>query len=392
MKPSASALFAIIQSMKNQQPNSSKRVQTKQDQTKRAQTKQLDTELTLNKQLEQFLSERRQPDFRTEQFFKHYYQHLITDFEQITTWSKDLRLALSQEIEFSTLKVKKQQVSKGQETVKVLFSLKRQPTAQVEAVLLRFQDGRNSVCVSCMAGCPLGCQFCATGQMGLQAKLTSREIVDQVLFFARLLKEEHQKNNSQATKPPKITHVVYMGMGEPMLNLGPVLSSVKVLTDLKKFGLSKRRLTISTAGHLPGLKKFIQQGYIANLAVSLHVPNQALRAKLMPVAKLYPLEQLMAVLTEYVQLTNKQITYEYLLLKEVNDQPKQALELAKLLRDRLAHVNLIAYNQVPGSAFQAPQEKTIKEFSQILADQGISNTIRVSLGQDIKAACGQLAS
>lgn len=332
--------------------------------------------------IQNFLKERNQPDYRLGQFNHHFYQELVESFDEITTWSKDLRQELKDDILFSTLKKETEQVSKSGDVVKTLFSLKRNSRWQIEAVLMRYKDGRNSVCVSCMSGCPVGCSFCATGQMGLQTNLTSREIVDQVLYFARMVKKDDQK----------ISNVVYMGMGEPMLNLEGVEGSLDVLMAEKKMGMSKRRITVSTVGYVNQFKKFIvEDGYRPQIAISLHAPTQKLRAKLMPVANVFPLDQLFEAIDQYVELTNKQVTYEYILIDGVNDQPKQAHQLADLLEDRLAHVNLIPYNPVPHSSYERSKQQTVKHFSKILNESRVSNTVRVTMGDEIDAACGQLS-
>ncbi|MBD3250085.1 MAG: 23S rRNA (adenine(2503)-C(2))-methyltransferase RlmN [Candidatus Pacebacteria bacterium] len=330
--------------------------------------------------VKQFIQDNDLPSYRLDQFNHAFYQELIGSFAQLTTWSKDLRAQLEQTIEFSTLNKEVEQVSSRGDVIKTLFSLKRNPQWKIEAVLMKFADGRNSVCVSSMSGCPVGCQFCATGQMGLQTNLEAREIIDQVLYFGRKLKQQNEK----------VTHVVYMGMGEPLLNLEAVEESLDVLMAEDKLAMSKRRITLSTVGYISQFRKLLQDGYRPQIAVSLHAPTQELRAELMPVAKLFPLDELMEALVEYEKLTNKQVTYEYILIDGVNDQPKQAHQLSELLENRLAHVNLIPYNPVPGVDFSSSSEGKIQAFSRILDEQGISNTVRVTMGQDIDAACGQL--
>jgi len=333
-------------------------------------------------QVQFFLEKNNQPTYRLAQFNQAYYQHLINSFDELTTWSKDLRAQLAQQLEFSTLTLLKEQISADGNTIKVLFSLNRQPELKLETVLMRYRDGRNSVCVSCMVGCPVGCTFCATGQMGLKINLTSREIIDQVLYFARLVNKEEQK----------ISNVTYMGMGEPLLNLEAVEASLDVLMAEDKFGLGKRRITISTAGFPDQLKKLIDDGYRPRLALSLHAPDQELREQIMPIAKNYPLDQVFEAIDYYVEKTNKLVTYEYLLLKGVNDSDALAKQLGHLLKNRLAHVNLIPVNPVDNTPYQRPTQERVRQFSKVLAQSGVSNTVRVTMGDDIKAACGQLST
>jgi len=333
--------------------------------------------------IENFLQERQQPSYRLQQFNQHYYQQLIESFDELTTWSKDLREQLKQEFSFSSLNLVKKQETKDQSTIKVLFALNRSPEDKLETVLMRHDDGRNTVCVSCMVGCPVGCTFCATGKMGLRTKLTGQEIVDQVLFFARWLKD----------KDEKITNVVYMGMGEPMLNLDAIEGSIDILIDSEKMGLSQRRLTLSTAGFPEQIKKFVDDGYDqVKLAISLHAPNQKLREKMMPIARQFSLKELFAALDYYQEKTNKLVSYEYILIKGLNDSPEHAQQLADLLAGKLAHVNLIPFNPVPGTGYQRPKRQQVSQFSKLLTDAGISNSIRVTMGDEIDAACGQLSS
>lgn len=335
------------------------------------------------KQVEDFLKKHQQPAYRLEQFNRHYYQQYVSSFAEITTFSKDLRNQLSQEINFSSLELEKVVKSPQGKTLKALFSLKRKADYRLETVLMRHEDGRNTVCLSCMVGCPVGCSFCATGQMGLKTKLTTQEIVDQVLFFARWLKE----------KDEKITNIVYMGMGEPLLNLEAVEESIDIIIDSEKMGFSQRRLTLSTAGYAPQIKRLVDDGYDQlKLAVSLHAANQELREKIIPVARVYNLDELFSALDYYVERCNKLVSYEYILLAGLNDSIQDAQKLSQLLAERLAHVNLIPYNPIQGVNYKTPTQETVKKFAQILTKEGISNSIRVTMGAEIEAACGQLSS
>lgn len=330
-----------------------------------------------------YLQQQGEPAYRLDQFNRHFYQQLVTSFAEITTFSKGLRQELEEKFDFSSLETETVIESPQGNTLKAVSSLKRESQLKVETVLMRHTDGRRTVCVSSMVGCPVGCSFCATGQMGFKTNLTAREMIDQILFFARWLNE----------KDEKISNIVFMGMGEPLLNLKAVEKAVDIIIDPDKLAMSQRRLTISTAGYPAQIKQLVADGYDQlKLAISLHAPNQELREKIMPVASVHPLDELMAACDYYVNKTNKLVTYEYILIAKINDQPIEAEELVQLLQNRLAHVNLIPYNPIDQASFTTPNPKQVKKFSQILSKAGVSNSIRVTMGAEIDAACGQLAN
>jgi 23S rRNA (adenine2503-C2)-methyltransferase len=330
--------------------------------------------------LEGFIVQNNLAKFRLKQFNKAYYQDLITDFSEISTWPKDLREKAAAEIDLAPLTLEKELVSAKKDTIKVLFKRKKDGQ-RIETVLMRHKDGRNTVCISCMVGCPVNCSFCATGKMGFGGNLDANEIIEQVMYFQRML----------VKKKTKVSNVVFMGMGEPMLNLAEVEKAISAFTDEDKLALSKRRITISTSGYVPQFKKLIQDGFRGRVAISLHAPNQELRQKMMPVAKIYPLDQLIAVLDEYVELTNKRVSYEYIMIKGLNDKEDHARQLVELFANRLAHINLIPYNPIRGESFERSKRDQTEYFKSILEDHGISVSIRYTMGDDIDAACGQLA-
>jgi 23S rRNA (adenine2503-C2)-methyltransferase len=232
-----------------------------------------------------------------------------------------------------------------------------------------------------MSGCPVGCEFCATGKMGFNRNLTYREIIDQILYFQRLL---YKKNKS-------VTNVVFMGMGEPMLNLDNVSKSVKIINHPKKLSIGIRRVTISTVGYVPQMREFFTDRHKPRLAISLHAPNQEIRKKIMPtISNQHPMDELFQFIDWYEDELNKRITYEYTLIKGINDQPDHAIELSKLLYKRLALVNVIRFNPSPGLPFESPNEDTLERFVKILNNRDINTTIRYSMGDDIGGACGQL--
>ncbi len=330
-----------------------------------------------------YLQKQGEPSYRLDQFNHHLYQELVSSFDEITTFSKELREQLKEKFDFSSLETETLVEAPSGSTLKAISCLKREPQLKVETVLMRHEDERRTVCVSSMVGCPVGCSFCATGQMGFKTKLFAQEMIDQILFFARWLNEREEK----------ISNIVFMGMGEPLLNLPALEETIDLIIDPNKMGISQRRLTVSTVGYPDQIKQLVADGYNQlKLAISLHASNQNLREKIMPVARIINLDDLMRACDDYVAKTNKLITYEYILLANLNDQPAQAKELGLLLKDRLAHVNLIPYNPIDQESFTTPEPVKVKSFSQILSSAGVSNSIRVTMGAEIDAACGQLAN
>jgi 23S rRNA (adenine2503-C2)-methyltransferase len=280
------------------------------------------------------------------------------------------RALLEERVPFSTLEpIHEARSADG--TVKALFHT--QEGHPVEAVLMRYRDGRRSVCVSSQSGCPLTCTFCATGQMRFRRNLTSWEILDQALHFRRL---------------EPIDHVVFMGMGEPMLNVDAVLGAARRLPDL---GVTHRRTTISTVGWLPGLRRFVDEvEEPIRLALSLHAPADALRSGLMPVNDRYPLDDVLAECRRYFELRRRKVFVEYVLLDGVNDSAEHAHELAELLDRRVFKVNLIPYN--PTGMYDGSPRERIAGFKAVLDDARLPATVRLTRGRDIAAACGQLAA
>ena len=318
------------------------------------------------------------PKYRVTQFNQKYYKGYISSFDELNTWPKDLREKLKEEIPFSKLIFQSLNSSKDGSTQKVLF--KTTQGNYIESVLIKEKE-RNTVCVSCMSGCPVGCIFCATGQMGLNESLDSQQILDQILYFARYLKLKNEK----------ITNIVYMGMGEPLLNLENVSRSVLAITDNDKMAFSKRRVTVSTSGYVQHLRSFIDKNLGVKLAISLHAPNQKLRDFLMPhVSKSNSINNLFKVLDRYVEKTNKRVTFEYVLLRDINDSIDNAKELANLLKGELCLVNLINYNENECLPFK--KSKNTPLFKKILEERGVTCTVRKSLGEEIKGACGQLSA
>ncbi|MBN1779423.1 MAG: 23S rRNA (adenine(2503)-C(2))-methyltransferase RlmN [Candidatus Buchananbacteria bacterium] len=316
-----------------------------------------------------------QPSFRLKQIKQLIFKDLIADWSLATTLPKDLREQLKQNFD---LTINAELNFSGQnQTSKALVTFNDE--SKIETVLMSHADNRHTICVSCQVGCPMGCAFCATGKLGLKRNLTSWEIVLQVLLFARYLKEKEQK----------VTNVVFMGMGEPMNNFANVIEAIETLHDPDGFNLGARHFSISTCGLIPGIEKLSNYSLEVNLAISLHAPNNQLRSELMPVNNAFPLEKLLAAVDSYIKKTNRKVMFEYLLIDGVNDTIENAKELAVLMKKPLYFVNLIVYN--PTGNFKPSSSGRVKKFKEILEKSGVDVTQRYSFGQDIKAACGQLA-
>jgi 23S rRNA (adenine2503-C2)-methyltransferase len=310
-----------------------------------------------------------EPAYRTRQVWEWTARGAVT-FDEMTNLPAQVRRRLAEEVPFSTLElVHEARSSDG--TVKALFH-----TAEghpVEAVLMRYRDGRRSVCLSSQSGCPLTCTFCATGQMRFRRNLSEWEILDQALHFRR---------------QEPVDHAVFMGMGEPMLNVDAVLAAARRLPDV---GVTHRRTTISTVGWLPGLRRFVDDvTEPIRLALSLHAPTDALRSELMPVNDRYPLEDVLAECTRYFALRHRKVFVEYVMLDHVNDSVEHARELADLLDSRVFKVNLIPYN--PTGMYDGASRERIAAFKGVLDEARLPATVRLTRGRDIAAACGQLAA
>ena len=293
-----------------------------------------------------------------------------TSYGEMTNLPAALRDRLAERVPFSSLETATETLAKDG-TLKVLF--RTHDRKRLEAVLMRYRDGRRSVCVSSQSGCPLTCTFCATGQMQFGRNLTAGEILDQALHFRRI---------------EPIDHLVFMGMGEPMMNLDAVLEAARRLPEV---GVTHRRMTVSTVGWLPGLKQFVDEvEEPIRLALSLHAPTDALRSKLMPVNDRYPLEDVLAECRRYVRLRGRKVFVEYVMLAGVNDSVENAAALAKLLDPKLFKVNLIPYN--PTGTYEGSSREQIARFKAVLDRARVPATVRLTRGRDIAAACGQLAA
>jgi 23S rRNA (adenine2503-C2)-methyltransferase len=324
--------------------------------------------------------EKKIPRFRALQIFQAVGQQGAKNYESISTLPRQLKESLSKDFPIFSIQPVRTMVSADKNTEKTLFEL--HDGLKIEGVLMKFKDGRHSVCISSQAGCQLGCKFCATGTMKFGRNLTYEEIADQVLFFAQRLQ----------TSGEHISNIVYMGMGEPFMNYEQVLQSARVINDKRGLNIGARHITVSTSGIVEGIEQFADEDIQLNLAISLHAPNQELRQKIMPIARKYSLDQLMHAARQYIEKTHRRISYEYVMLKGINDSPKEAEELGRLLKGQLCHVNLIPYNATDIANIEGSPRENIFRFRDIVKDAGLPVTIRVTLGQDIAAACGQLAN
>lgn len=317
------------------------------------------------------------PTYRLKQAYSAIFKQLIESWDEASNLPLELRTTLNQEC---SLKIKSTTLeSSDKKTVKAKIIL--ETGEAIETVLLRHSDGRNTVCVSSQIGCPLGCTFCATGKIGFKRNLNCWEIIEQILFFARYLQKEKQR----------LSNIVFMGMGEPLLNYDQVIKAIKFIKAEDKLNIGARRISVSTVGIIPGINKLAAEPLQLNLAISLHAPNNHLRSQLIPINKKYPLKELLIAVNNYLNKTKRRVMIEYLLLKDINDSVKEAKELAEILRNSLNgpfFVNLITYN--PTDKYKVSNTEKVSAFKKILLNAGLKVTQRYRFGQEIKGACGQL--
>lgn len=336
-----------------------------------------------------------EPDYRALQIWEGLYRELLNSPDEFTSLPKSARQKLAENFShgrtgkngfqtFSSFQPISTQVSSDGETIKTLFSIEGGQT--VEAVLMRYAK-RRTLCISTQAGCAMGCVFCATGQMGFKRQLSSGEIIEQVLYYARQLALEHEK----------VTNVVVMGMGEPFHNYAATMRAIRQLNNAHGFNLGSRRFTVSTVGLIPGIRQFTRDHTQINLAISLHAADDVLRSQLLPINRKYPLDDLLSACLEYVQFTHRRLSFEWALIQGVNDTPEQAHLLAQRLKafhqggSILCHVNVIPLNPTHKYEGHASTHQRALAFQSILEQAGIPCTIRLRRGIDIQAGCGQLA-
>lgn len=325
----------------------------------------------------------KQPRFRADQIWQWIWQKMARDFGEMSDVSRKLREKLSEIASISWPEVSA--VQEARDGV-VKFLLRLADGAQVETVLIPSTDREGNTrwtqCLSSQVGCPMRCAFCATGQMGFERNMTMGEIMGQVLVARDYL-------NDRRPDWPILRNLVFMGMGEPLLNLSALMPALKAMAHDKGFNFSPRRMTVSTCGLENGLKVLGESG-LAFLAVSLHAPTQELRSAIMPGAAAWPLDKMLAALRQYPLKTRERITFEYLLLGGVNDSLEHAGALARIVGSMKGKLNLILYNEVPGLPFRTPSPENVEKFQRFLCDRNITAIIRKSKGADIAAACGQL--
>lgn len=317
-------------------------------------------------------------EFQAKQLLDWVYQKNILDWASMTNLSKELRQNLSKVLKLKVLELVRVQDSDDQETYKFLWKMR--DGSLVESVLI-CSGARRTVCVSSQVGCPAKCAFCASGKNGFFRNLRPAEIVEQVIQINHWLKP----------KGESVSHIVYMGMGEPLKNYDPVVRSIRMISDPSLLNLSQRRITVSTVGIVEGIRRLAGEGLKVNLVLSLHAPNQKIRIKIIPYARKYPLDEIMKAMDEYSHKTKRDITYEYILIAGINDHPDHAHELAHMLHGKQCTVNLIPYNPVQGLHLKRPDRKAVKNFRSVLFGSKVVNTCRYTKGDDIAAACGQLA-
>lgn len=320
------------------------------------------------------------PAFRAKQLCSAIYQQGINDYQEITTFPQTIKDKLASALPIFSIKPVLHVISQKKDTEKALFEING--GFRIEAVLMKYRDGRNTICISSQAGCQMGCKFCATGTMKFGRNLTYEEIFDQVLYFHCKLMQQGER----------ISNVVFMGMGEPFMNYDNVMDSVRLLNSPDGLGLAARRITVSTSGVVDAINKLTEDPLQVNLALSLHAPTQEIREKIMPIAKRWKLDELIAAIDNYSDKTHRRVSYEYVMLKGINDSEQTAEELAKISKDKFKHINIIPYNSTDIENISGSDRATILNFQKILQNAGVSATVRVTMGEDIAAACGQLAN
>lgn len=336
-------------------------------------------------QMEAFMESIGEPAYRARQVYKWIYQKQTASFYEMSDLPKELRLLLDERAEISIPRVLKQRAS-ADGTRK--FLLEMNDKKKIETVVIPQSNDKNTrytLCISSQVGCPIGCTFCATGMGGFQRNLQAYEIVGQVLGSRRELGKRLKKTDEEL-----ISNIVYMGMGEPLLNYDEVIKSVYILNDHKGINIGQRHISISTSGEAAGIEKLARADLQVTLAISLHACDNKLRNELVPINRKYPLEMLIRAVKDYTNLTRRRVTFEYVMLDEVNIRRQDADAMIKMIKPLLANVNLIPYNEVSGLPYKKPSLTSIEQFYKWLVAGGLNVTLREERGSDIEAACGQL--
>lgn len=324
------------------------------------------------KELKSFIERLGLPSYRSKQIIHWIYEKFAISVDDITELSKELRNDLSEKAYISNLTLLNRKIS-NDGTEKFLFSLEDNET--IESVLIP-DENRLTLCISSQVGCAMNCRFCMTGKLGLRRNLFAHEIVDQIIAVSRLI------------KPLTVTNIVLMGMGEPLNNFENVIEALWRIKDFMK--ISPRRITLSTSGIVPKILELSKAAPPVNLAISINATTDEVRDYLMPVNKTYPIKDLLNACRRFPLQKGRRITFEYVLIKGINDSPEDARRLVKLLKGIPSKVNLIPFNPFPGAEFERPTDEAVKEFQEILLSHYLTAIIRKSKGQDIEAACGQL--
>ena len=326
--------------------------------------------------LEELMISLGQKKYRATQIFKWIYERGVTNFDEMSDISLSFREVLKNEFTLSIPTIYKKQVS-SDGTIKLLLSLG--DDSKIETVLMRYNYGLVA-CVTSQVGCNMGCAFCASGLFKKQRNLEVHELVGQILVLNNLLKEENRK----------ITHVVVMGTGEPFDNYDNVMKFIRILNNPHGFAIGARHLTVSTCGLVEKIREYANEGIQINLAISLHAPSDKIRNKIMPISLIYPLDQLMDAVKYYEATAKRRVTFEYILLEDINDSIENAKELAKLIKGTTSYVNLIPYNPVGELKYKRTSGNRVHRFMDALIKEGVNVTVRKEFGTDIDAACGQL--
>ncbi len=326
-------------------------------------------------EIKEFLIKNNFKSFHLKQIYEWIYKKNVSSFNEMSNLSLDLRNKLNENYKLYSLKLNKQKISKDKQTTKYLFSL--EDKYLIEAVLI-LSEKRKTICLSTQVGCAVKCSFCASGKNGFFRNLKSYEIIEQIIHISNHIKE-------------KPTHIVFMGMGEPLFNLDEVLEAIFVICDENCFNISQRRITISTVGILENIKKLKEKNLKINLALSLHAPNDQIRNEIIPFSKRYKLQDIIKELHSYFEKTKRDISFEYILIDNVNDSIEHAKQLVFLLKNFQCSINLIPYNLVKGLSYNKPNSAKINKFKDYLTNHNLNVSQRYTKGDDISAACGQLA-
>lgn len=326
--------------------------------------------------LEKLMLEQGQSKFRGKQLFTWIYEKNETNFDNMSDISKSFREVLKNKFCLAKPSIFLKQVA-SDGTIKLLLEM--EDGSKVETVLMRYNYG-NVVCVTSQVGCNMGCSFCASGLLKKQRNLETYEMVGQILVINDLLRDNNER----------VTHVVVMGTGEPFDNYDNVIDFVRIINDQKGLSIGARHITVSTCGIPDKIIQYGKEGLQVNLAISLHAPNNELRSKIMKINRAYPLEILIPAIAEYIQTANRRVTYEYIMLKDVNDSIEHAKQLVELIKPTYAYVNLIPYNPVIENGYQRAESDKVHAFMDYCIKHGVNTTIRKEFGTDIDAACGQL--